>query len=355
MPAKGQFKTKPSVICKTYNATGSIKQTRATLGLSRTAVDRALNSEGVKRTRKAYNKGWLIVDADIVANLHKEEKSFTKIAKQLGVSTHTVIRAAKTKGINTGSKYCTEEIKQEAVRLYTQEFLSVPEVANRLGVFRDAIGRHIRKLGLSRTTQEAHALAARDKTGRKGCAGWWQSIKSGKWETADSRYELVRMSQLDADENIETWTKITPLIAVRNGKKYIPDFLITYKDGTKILEEVKPFCLVKKEMVDTGKLEAALLFAEKNGMGFRVITENEIGINTIRTFVMDGLVAPEEQERLKRKKQVDQDYRDKNRERENSRTLAWYHNNREREKTKRIKKNRDKKDQREILKVWSAL
>ena len=289
-------------------------------------------------------KGQRLISPEVAERVYRETGTCAGAARQLGVSVTAIIGSLRSAGIETSGRNHSDQLKAEAVRLYTEEKMSVPDLAKRLGVESSGLARHIKKLGLSRTTQEAHALAARDKTGRRGAAGWWQSAKSGKWETADSRYELVRMSQLDADEAIESWTKITPIIQCQSGKKYLPDFLIKNKDGSTVLEEVKPARRVGPEMIATGKLDAALIYCRENGMTFRVITENEIGVNTIRTFVMTGLIAPQEEERIKRKKQVDQDYRDKNRDRENSRTLDWYHANRDRELEKRRARKAAKKD-----------
>lgn len=72
---------------------------------------------------------------------------------------------------------------------------------------------------------------------------------------------------------------------------YFPDYLVTYIDkfGKKHIEivEVKPLrqsimeaAKSKKEkmdvMVNTAKWQAARIFAQQNGIGFRVITERDI-------------------------------------------------------------------------------
>lgn len=294
-------------------------------------------------------KGQFKIDAESVLKAYAASNGNAAAAgRMVGASTNSVIRTLHSEGVDTSKKFIRLDIKAEAVRLYIEDQLSVPEVANKLGTHPSALHRHIKKMGLSRCTQEAHALSAQ-RIGRRGRAGWWHSTKSNKWESADSRYELVRMKQLDEDNTVQSWTRQTPIIKY-GAKRYAPDFMITTTDGRTIIEEVKPSKEVNKEMIESGKLDAALDYCRKIGAEFRIVTEKEIGVLTIRNFVMEGLAGPTEQERISRKKDVDQSYRDKNRERENSRTLAWYHNNRERELAKRRSRN----EQRIILQAWSA-
>lgn len=302
------------------------------------------------RGRRMPAKGQFKIDADTVAKTYFMcSENATQTGRALNVSAGSIIRTLKSIGIQTNKRNITETEKNEASRLYTEEKMSAPDIAARLGRHPSGLTRMIKRLGLSRTTHEAHALSAH-KSKRKGAAGWWHSTKTGNWEVADSRYELVRMHQLDNDPTVVAWTRKTPMITYQGHKKYIPDFLIRYASGNTVLEEVKPKHMVAKELHATGKSKAAEAFCASNGWTYRVVTELEIGVLEIRNFVMDGLAAPEEQLRIDRKKQVDQDYRDRNRAMENSRTLAWYHKNRDRECAKRRERNVTKS----ILKAWSA-
>lgn len=294
-------------------------------------------------------KGQFKLNTELVIQTYKElGGNATGAGRKLGASSNSIIRTLRSAGIDTSGRLLPKHIKDEAARLYVEEKLGANEVAVKLSTHPSAISRHIKKLGLSRSTQEAHAISSQ-RIGRRGRAGWWHSTKTGKWEAADSRYELVRMKQLDEDFSVRSWTRQTPVIGY-GDKRYSPDFLITTSDNRTIIEEVKPSVTVQKEMVESGKLKAAQEYCSKNGLEFRIITENEIGHLAIRNFVLDGLATPNEQERILKKKEVDQNYRDKNRERENTRTLAWYHSNRERELVKR----RERKATFQILRAWSA-
>lgn len=85
------------------------------------------------------------------------------------------------------------------------------------------------------------------KTVTHGKCGNYVSIKTGIEEWYQSSYELVRMIELDEDKTVEHWTKKHKIRIKLNEKNwYIPDFLITYINGDKILEEVKGYVRNKK-------------------------------------------------------------------------------------------------------------
>jgi hypothetical protein len=268
-------------------------------------------------------------DPQMVSLLYSELGNATEVGRRLGTCAATVIRISKAAGYQHPSKYMSEHDKQEIVRLYVGEQLSGPEVARKIGVYASSVLRYLTKIGKNRDTSIAHALSARNKSGRRGKAAWWQSEKTGQWESADSRFEIVRMYQLDKDENVVMWTRQTPIIQYAGNKRYVPDFLITLKDGTQILEEVKPHNHVNKELVLSGKMEAAQKYCCKNGMKFRVVTEKEIGVSTIRTFKYEGLQAITEVERLEKRKEKDAAYQLKNKDLTAQRHKIWYAENKE--------------------------
>ena len=111
-----------------------------------------------------------------------------------------------------------------------------------------------------------------------------------------SSWELLFMNFLDSHPNVIQWASESIRIPYENpltGKKtqYVPDFLVMYQDnkGNKRTElvEVKP----KKEammenakskrdkaflLVNTAKWAACITWAKKNGIGFRIITEDNL-------------------------------------------------------------------------------
>lgn len=113
-----------------------------------------------------------------------------------------------------------------------------------------------------------------------------------------SSWELTVMTLLDQHPNVINWASesITiPYINPLTGRRsvYIPDFLIVYQDrfGKQRAElvEVKP----KKEaiaenakskkdkaalLVNTAKWAAAMGYCKKNGLSFRILTEDDLYI-----------------------------------------------------------------------------
>jgi hypothetical protein len=105
-------------------------------------------------------------------------------------------------------------------------------------------------------------------------------IKSyGKWKTGyykkewyDSSLELRRMVTLDADNSVLSWTKKHRIRIEYGDKMYVPDFLIEYRDGTKVLEEVKGW--ITEKVID--KKVAAEKYCLANDMTYRMLFEKDI-------------------------------------------------------------------------------
>jgi hypothetical protein len=111
-----------------------------------------------------------------------------------------------------------------------------------------------------------------------------------------SGWELRVMTLLDQHPNVINWASESVAIPYKSpldGKmhRYIPDFLIVYKDkfGKQRAElvEVKPAKEAIAEnakskrdraalLLNTAKWGAALLYCKKNGLNFRILTEDQI-------------------------------------------------------------------------------
>lgn len=111
-----------------------------------------------------------------------------------------------------------------------------------------------------------------------------------------SGWEMTFMMFLDSNENIVQWASESIRIPYRNpvtGKQsmYVPDFFITYRDRTNRvraeLVEIKPKkqSLIESKMsardgaivaVNYAKWDAATKWCRRQGITFRVITEDQI-------------------------------------------------------------------------------
>jgi hypothetical protein len=113
-----------------------------------------------------------------------------------------------------------------------------------------------------------------------------------------SSWELTVMNFLDTHPSVIQWASESIRIPYTNpltGKpsQYVPDFMVLYQDknGNRRAEvvEVKPSkeaiaenAKSKRDKVslilNTAKWAAAMVFCKKNGMIFRILTENDIYI-----------------------------------------------------------------------------
>jgi len=110
-----------------------------------------------------------------------------------------------------------------------------------------------------------------------------------------SGWELKFMRILDDHPNIIAWASEAHRIPYRNpatGKNsnYVPDFFIVYEDKNKVRKaemiEIKPagqtLAHAKSNMqmaaaiVNEAKWQAAKVFCDHQGVGFRVLTEHEL-------------------------------------------------------------------------------
>ena len=114
-----------------------------------------------------------------------------------------------------------------------------------------------------------------------------------------SGWEFSFMKFCDSNDNVLQWASESIAIPYRHpltGKmtQYIPDFLITYRtrDNTVRAEliEIKPKSqsVIESKMnsrdravvaINYSKWDAATKWARKNGLSFRVITENDMFAN----------------------------------------------------------------------------
>lgn len=111
-----------------------------------------------------------------------------------------------------------------------------------------------------------------------------------------SAWELAFMNVLDNHPNVTQWASESIEIQYKNpltgqSSIYIPDFLVIYtdKNGKKHGEiiEIKPLKEASIEhakskrdravlAINTAKWQAAIVWAKKRGLDFRVMTENQL-------------------------------------------------------------------------------
>lgn len=118
-----------------------------------------------------------------------------------------------------------------------------------------------------------------------------------------SSWELKFMNFLDENPSIKNWASESIAIPYKNPienktKSYVPDFFIVYEDINKKLHaeivEIKPHKETSFEAagkntrnqvqaaINQAKWSAAKNFCDRQGMQFRIITENDMFVGTTK-------------------------------------------------------------------------
>jgi len=120
----------------------------------------------------------------------------------------------------------------------------------------------------------------RRKKGRRK-RGVYSSIKMKTPMTYRSGWELEYFKYLDSLESVANFfsesLKIQYVSNVKTGKtrNYIPDLLVEYVDGNKVLIEIKPSSKISQR-VNVKKFAAAQKYCDVNGIRFQIITERDL-------------------------------------------------------------------------------
>lgn len=117
--------------------------------------------------------------------------------------------------------------------------------------------------------------------GRKGNSGWFKSKKNRKKIFYRCSWELFTYQIRELDPNVIKYENepIWLIYFDKSGKQHrsVPDLLTYYKDGTKILEEVKPKWKIDTNYQNTNeKLKAYKVYCRKNKIGFKLISDKDI-------------------------------------------------------------------------------
>lgn len=234
-------------------------------GSSRTTAE----SNGVTRERVAQ-----------ALELYESGLSQATVARATGLGRSTIQKHVAAAGLSRSSAEMfgfPESLRNDAIALYLLG-LNTYEVALQLNVSSDAVGRWVRREGISRGFSGAQALrvALGRETKGYGIRARFKSEKGGGELYAASVYELARMHQLEADVRVETFFRIQDRIPYGGGKMYVPDLEVHWTDGTITVEEIKPAVQMKNDAV-RAKASAAFAYYAESGKRYCIISEADIG------------------------------------------------------------------------------
>jgi predicted nuclease of restriction endonuclease-like RecB superfamily len=140
------------------------------------------------------------------------------------------------------------------------------------------------KMSASHSQRIAKFGTVREKQNGRGHKGWYSSYKMKTDFYFDSALEKFRMTQLDSDKNVLSWTKKHEIIIQYEFKgcqrNYIPDFLIEEVDGSVIVEEVKGYDIKSRK-----KKKALIEFCKVHKYKYRWLTQNSNCFKRYREFL----------------------------------------------------------------------
>lgn len=270
------------------------------LGLGETTVLRWVKNSGLTRTT-SESKGVTQEKIEAAVRAYSEGNSVAKSAEIGGIGSSTLHRVLVARGESRRLEDVNntpEDVKKNALDLYASG-MTTYEAAAAVGVDQGSVSKWAREAGISRGYSGAQALrVANGRLTGYGIKAEFNSEKSGRAVRADSIYELARFHQLEADNDVESFGRSSDRIPYGDGRHYVPDIEINYIDGRIEVEEVKPeFSRNSANVLE--KESAAKEYYAKNGIGYRVVTERDIGRENFDKINPDTDVAGKDIKRAK--------------------------------------------------------
>lgn len=108
--------------------------------------------------------------------------------------------------------------------------------------------------------------------------GWYTSTKTGQQCFFKSSWEEAIMKHLDACPEVERWDYESvriPYTYDNHKRWYVPDFIVTFNDGTRDMYEVKPEHLLQTERVQR-TTAAGEAYCRENGFRQYLIVTKQI-------------------------------------------------------------------------------
>lgn len=291
-----------------YKSGKTISSLAKEFKIDKGAISRHLQNIGLKTSLKINN--------ETISNLideYNKGSSIRALSKAYKLDHGAITRHFRSRGIDT-STGLTDGQRKDAVTYYMNKE-SPESIARIMGFSSQAIRNSLIGSGVKLRNQSESSSLRLQKYGPSFKANKipFQSEKNSKWLIADSTFEIARFIELENNINVKAYTKNIKPIPYDNGaRNYSPDILVTYKDGTKVVEEIKSSWQLTyaNKMLDlsiggieipeiaklmnvseslvTGflrmlrKIDAAISHYEKLGIDYKIITEEEISAEAFK-------------------------------------------------------------------------
>ena len=246
-----------------------------------------------------------LIEAPVLEDLYFQQRlSLPRIAERLGVPYSLVRASMRAAGLQwrTKSEARTgrpwDEATKAKIAAAHQGLKDTPETAarkreilashcgwskgltaetdGRVARMRDAVGAYMRQPAVRDAVSKLRVQQI--QAGGFWDRGYHESPKVGPVYYM-SGWEQRRWQELDADPQVVTYQR-SPCAVLYDWDgsvhRYVPDVLIHYDDGSKVLEEIKPLSLLVKPHKGQAKLlakvQAGAEYAATQGWGWRIFS-----------------------------------------------------------------------------------
>jgi hypothetical protein len=216
-------------------------------------------------------------NVDKLCELYLKGAKTKDLAVMFNISTRTVIDWLKTKGVKTLKQYellgITDEIKNEARRLYLDEKLNCLQISKVINVSARSILSWVKDVRRSQSEIMSLVVAKNGSVNVKAKKGVLKTRFGDIY--FNSSYEESRILQLEANKKVSMVCRCEDLIEYElDGKikRYNPDLFVIYRSGKEVVEEIKPFVMINK-INNRLKIDSAKKYYKSLGIKYKVITE----------------------------------------------------------------------------------
>ena len=298
-------------IVELYNQTKSANKVSEQIGLDSKYITTILNKFGVSTSkRKMDEKTLKLIIEDKLKGM-----SLGQLKIKYNFSLETLKRNLNKNGIDTSIENSIDKLSEEVIKDYKTKQLK--EIAKEYRVGIETIKKYLLSKGVKlRTLSQSASLNIKNNgVNFKGENILYKSVKNNCEILANSSYELARFLELEVDDNVVLYTKDVETICYNDcNNNYTADIYIEYKNGRKVVEEVKPNWYlkymnktldliknttqeniatelnispksVKKFLLSDLKFKEAEKYFTEKGTEYRIITEDDINIKLAQKYI----------------------------------------------------------------------
>lgn len=261
-----------------YRETKSANKVSEQIGLDSKYITTILNKFGVQTSKRKIDEKTL----KLIIQDKLDGMSLGQLKLKYNFSLETLKRNLNKSGINTSLENPFDKLSEKVVEDYKSKQLK--EIAKEYGVGIKTIKNYLISKGVKiRTLSQSASLNIKNNgVNFKGKNILYKSVKNNCEILANSSYELARFLELEADDNVVLYTKDVETICYNDcNNNYTADIYIEYKNGRKVVEEVKPNWYLKY-MNKT-------LDLIKNTTQENIATELNISLKSVKKFLLSDL------------------------------------------------------------------